>query len=397
MPTTPITPTEPTTRTASGTTPTPTTPTTANATGPDRPELQQTIEDIVGLGFGGLQMRVHDERGSWVGSAGVRESGIQEGPPTDGHFWIGSTTKTFVATLVLQLVAEGLLGLDDPVADRLPRFGLDTRITVRMLLQHSSGLYNYTGELEADGTFVPGIDATGRAWAQNRFRSYRPDELVEFSLARPARFEPGAQWSYSNTNYTLAVLLIEEVTGHTYAEAMRQRILDPLGLSGTVVPGDSPDLPEPHAHGYFHYEEDGERVTVDVTRQNLSLLVGAGDMISTTLDLHTFFSALTGGRLLPDALLSEMCEPHPDFGYGLGLFVQDLGEDRGTILHHNGSPPGGYGALMLGTPDGVTTLTGSLTMGDAAINPAEVFPGVLERLIGEVFVEGRAEEATQAG
>ncbi|WP_306365801.1 serine hydrolase [Nocardiopsis sp. CC223A] len=364
--------------------------TTQTASGPDRPELQQTIEEIVDLGFAGFQMRVHDERGAWVGSAGVREPGGTEKPPTDGHFWVGSTTKTFVATLVLLLVADGLLGLDDPVSDRLPDLGLDGRITVRMLLQHTSGLYNHTGEIDPDGTFVPGIDATGKAWAQNRFRSYRPEELVRFAQSEPARFEPGTDWSYSNTNYTLAVLLIEDVTGHSYAEEMRRRILDPLGLSGTGVPGDSPDLPEPHARGHYRYEDDGGWTTVDVTRQNLSLLTGAGDMFSTTRDLHRFFSALLGGDLLPEPLLARMRDPHPKVGYGLGLFVQDLGPGRGTVLHHNGSPPGGYGALMIASPDGSTTLTASLTTGDADIDPAQVFPGVLDRLLTQVFPAERA-------
>ncbi|MGQ4266879.1 serine hydrolase domain-containing protein [Nocardiopsis changdeensis] len=365
-------------------------PTTPDPAGPDRPELRKAVEEVVARGFAGFQLRVHDEQGAWTGSAGVRELGGTEEPPTDGHFWIGSTTKTFVATLVLLLVADGLIGLDDPVADRLPAFGLDGRITVRMLLQHTSGLYNYTGELEPDGTMVLGIDAVGEVWARNRFRSYRPEELVRFSLERPARFEPGADWSYSNTNYTLAVLLIEEVTGRTYAEEMRRRILDPLGLSGTAVPGDSPDLPAPHAHGYLSYEADGERTTVDVTRQNLSLLVGAGDMYSTTRDLHLFFSALLGGGILPEPLLEQMRDPHPKIGYGLGLFMQDLGPDRGTVLHHNGSPPGGYGALMVASPDGSTTLTASLTMGDADIDPAQVFPGVLDLLFTAVFPAGRA-------
>lgn len=358
--------------------------------GPDRPELQRVLQEVVDLGFAGFQMRVHDERGAWVGSAGAREPGGAEKPPTDGHFWVGSTTKTFVATLVLLLVADGLLGLDDPVADRLPDLGLDGRITVRMLLQHTSGLYNYTGDFDPDGTFVLGIDATGKAWAQNRFRTYRPEELLRFAQSKPARFEPGADWSYSNTNYTLAVLLIEEVTGGSYAEEMHRRILGPLGLSGTAVPGDDPDLPEPHAHGLYRYEDDGEWTTVDVTRQNLSLLVGAGDMYSTTRDLHTFFSALLGGDVLPEPLLAQMCDPHPKVGYGLGLFVQDLGPDRGTVLHHNGSPPGGYGALMIASPDGSTTLTASLTMGDADIDPAQVFPGVLDRLFTEVFPAGQA-------
>ncbi|WP_030275960.1 serine hydrolase domain-containing protein [Streptomyces sp. NRRL B-24484] len=364
--------------------------TAENPAGQDRPDLQQAVQDFVDAGFAGVQMRVHDERGAWSGTAGVRKLGEAEPPPVDGRFWVGSTTKTFVATLVLQLVADRSLGLDDPVADHLPDLGLDGRITVRMLLRHTSGLAGYTGDLGPDGTFVPGLPAVGKPWVDNRFRTYRPEELVRFALAKPARFEPGTDQSYSNTNYTLAVLLIEEVAGRPYAEQMRLRILGPLGLTDTAVPGDSPDLPVPHAHGYYRYQDGDQWKVVDVTRQNLSLLTGAGDMISSTRDLHAFVSALLRGELLPAPLLAEMRTPHGVLGYGLGLFVQDLGPDGGTVVHHNGGAPGGYGALMIASPDGSRTLTAGLTTGDAAVDPAQAFPAALDRLIRTVFGSGRA-------
>ncbi|MBV2152455.1 serine hydrolase [Kitasatospora sp. SUK 42] len=351
----------------------------------ERPELQKAAQEFVDAGFAGVQLRVRDERGEWVGSAGVHELGGSAKPSTEGQFWIGSTTKTFVATLVLHLVAEGAITLDTPVADHLTGFGLDGRITVRMLLQHTSGVHNCTGELDPDGTFVPGLPSVGKPWVDNRFHSYRPEELVRFALSEPARFEPGADQSYSNTNYTLAVLLIEQVAGRPYAEEMRRRILQPLGLHGTVVPGDSPDIPGPHAHGYYRYQDGEEWKVVDVSRQNLSLLVGAGDMISTTRDLQVFFAALLGGRLLPAPLLDEMRKPHGMLGYGLGLFVQDLGPEGGTIVHHNGGAPGGYGALMISSFDGTRTLTAGLTTGDTDSDPAQEFPKALDRLLTTVF------------
>ncbi|MFF2074765.1 serine hydrolase domain-containing protein [Kitasatospora sp. NPDC058162] len=353
----------------------------------DRPELQKAAQDFVDAGFAGVQLRVRDERGEWTGSAGVHELGESAKPATDGLFWIGSTTKTFVAALVLHLVADGLIELDAPVAEHLPRFGLDERITVRMLLQHTSGVYNCTGEINEEGEFVPGLPSIGKAWVDNRFHDYRPDELVEFALAKPARFEPGTDQSYSNTNYTLAVLLVEALTGHSYAEEMQRRILRPLGLRDTLVPGSLSELPGPHAHGYYRYQDGEEWKVVDVARQNLSLLCGSGDMISTTRDLQVFFAALLGGRLLPDALLEQMRTPHGMLGYGLGLFVQELGPENGgvTIVHHNGGAPGGYGALMIATPDGARTLTAGLTTGDSDMDPAVEFPKALDQLIKAVF------------
>lgn len=364
-----------------------------DAPGQDRPELQKAVQAFIDAGLLGVQVRVNDERGEWAGSAGRRKLGASAKPPANGHFWVGSVTKTFVATVVLQLVAEGEIGLDAPVAGYLPEFGLDRRITVRMLLQHTSGLFNYTGDLDPDGTWVPGLPATGEEWLDNRFHSYRPQELVRFALSKPVKFAPGKDWSYSNTNYTLARLLIEKVTRHSFDAELKRRIVRPLGLKGTVVPGNRTQLPNPYAHGYFRYQDAGQWKVTDVSRQNPSLLAGAGDMISTTKDLQTFFAALNGGKLLPAKLLAEMREPHPKsdplYGhYGLGMFVKDLGPACGTVLNHNGSPPAGYAALMYSSPDGGKTLTASLTTGDAAFDLA-AYPKLLDGLVKAAFCGGQ--------
>ncbi|MER7722030.1 serine hydrolase domain-containing protein [Streptomyces flaveolus] len=362
----------------------------------DRPELQKVIEEMVGSGFIGVAMRVHDEQGEWVGTAGMRKLGETAKPPANGHVRIGSNTKTFTATVVLQLVAEAI-GLDDPVAGHLPEFGLDPKITVRMLLQHTSGVFNFTGDYGDDGTFAPGIPATtaGQEWVDNRFKTYRPEDLVQLALSKPARFEPGADWSYSNTNYVLARLLIEKVTGRSLADEMQRLILGPLGLSDTVVPDAGPEIPAPHPHAYYRYDDAGQEKTVDVTRQNPSWISTGGDMISTTQDLHTFISALTGGKLLPAPLLAEMCTPHPKAGYGLGVFVQDTG-DGGTVVTHNGGMAG-HAALMYSTPDGSKTLTAALNyVDDAALSMAAAFQEATQRLVEEVFGGGHAAPADAA-
>lgn len=362
----------------------------AAAAEPGRPELQQTIQAIVGSGFTGVQLRVHDQRGDWAGSAGVRELGEAGKPPTDGRFRIGSTTKTFTATAVLQLVAEGRIGLDTPVAAYLPEFGFDRRITVRMLLQHTSGLFNYTGEYYDDGTVVPGIPWSGKEWVDNRFHTYRPADLVRYSLARPARFAPGTGWSYANTNYVVARLLIEKVTGRSYADQVRRRILRPLGMRDTVAPGTSAELPGPHAHAYYRYQDAGQWKTIDVSRQNPSWISGAGELISTTKDLGTFYSALLGGKLLPPPLLSEMLKPHPTpdptSDYGLGLFElhADANCSGTMLLNHNGSVQG-YGTLVYSTPDGSRTLEASITYVDTGVAPAEAYQKAVQRLIEQVF------------
>ncbi|MFF5706220.1 serine hydrolase domain-containing protein [Streptomyces sp. NPDC012794] len=357
-----------------------------SVTSNDRPELQKAIEEIAASGsWAGVQVRVNDPRGEWTGAAGIRELGKTDAPRADGHFRIGSNTKTFTAVLVLQLVADGRITLDAPAGDHLPGYGLDRRITVRMLLQHTSGLFNFTGEYYEDGTTAPGIAWQGQEWVDSLHRTYEPGELVRLALSKPARFEPGTDWSYSNTNYVVLRLLVEEVTGRPFAEEIRARILTPLGLTGTVVPDASPELPEPHAHGYYTYQDDGAWKTVDVSYANPSWISAAGDMISTTRDLHTFFSALMSGKLLPAPLLAEMRTPHPAFGYGLGLIVQET--EHGTLYTHNGGF-WGWGALMFSSPDGRTTLTASLTTGDARLDlmeTAEAFTKVQQTLLAAVF------------
>ncbi|MFI6024680.1 serine hydrolase domain-containing protein [Amycolatopsis magusensis] len=380
------------------------TPATADSTalpqaaaGPDRPELSESMQAFIDLGFTGMQLRVHDDRGEWVGSAGRRELGKAGKPPTNGRFRVGSVTKTITATLVLQLVAEGKVGLDSPAADYLPGFGLDRRITVRMLLQHTSGVFNHTGQYYPDGTYVPGIAWSGKEWVDNRFRTHRPEDLVRLSLSQPAPFEPGTAWDYSNTNYVLARFLVEKVTGRSYVEETQRRILRPLGMRGTTMPGTSTEVPGPHAHAYYRYEDAGQPKTVDVTRQNPSWVAAGGDMISTSQDLHTFVTALQGGRLLPAALLAEMRKPDPTVGYGLGMFVQDGTTPSPfpapscgvTVLTHNGSVQG-YGTLMYSTPDGSKTLTGSTNyVDDAAQSMAGPFHTGLQHLVDVVFCDGK--------
>ncbi|GAB2872483.1 serine hydrolase domain-containing protein [Lentzea nigeriaca] len=341
--------------------------------------MQKTIDEIVATGFTGLQLRVN----GWVGSAGLSEIGKTAPPPLDGRVRIGSNTKTFVATVALQLVAEGKIELDRPVDEYLPEFGIDRRITLRMLLQHTSGIFNFTGEVFEDGAVVPGIPWQGEEWVNNRFRTYLPEELVRLALAKPARFEPGADWSYSNTNYVIVRLLIEKVTGRSLAEEMRRGVFEPLGLTDTVVPTIETEVGEPHAHAYYRYETGGEEKTIDVTEHNPSWISSGGDMISTTADLQTFITALVGGKLLPAPLLAEMFEPHSKVPYGLGVFVQETGS--GKVITHNGGIMG-HAALMYCTVDGDKTLTAALNyVDDADLSLAVPFQRATARLLEEIF------------
>ncbi|HEY1175207.1 MAG TPA: serine hydrolase domain-containing protein [Phytomonospora sp.] len=355
---------------------------------PSRPDLQAAIQSVVDQGFAGVQLRVDDEHGEWTGSAGVRELGKPAKPSTEGLFRVGSATKAFTSALVLTLVEDGVIGLDDAAVTHLPEWDLDPRITIRMLLQHTSGLFNISGEYFPDGTVVPGIPSTGREWVDNRFHDYTPEELVEFSLSRQPRFEPGGGWSYSNTNYIVLRLLVENVTGQSFPKAMHQRVLRPLGLRDTVLPEGRTNIPGPHAHGYYRYETSpGVWATVDVTRQNPTWLSTGGDMISSTEDLSDFLSALLDGDLVGEPLVAELLKPEPrsPINYGLGLSTTDLGPACGGKVVNTNGFINGYAAVTYRSLETGTTMSASITVGDAPIDFTSEGAVAIQNLLITVF------------
>ncbi|MEV0292324.1 serine hydrolase domain-containing protein [Nocardia sp. NPDC050710] len=341
----------------------------------DHVAVQQAMDDLVAAGATGVQLRMRDETGTWTASAGVAERGRPEGVPVDGRFRIGSITKTFVATVLLQMVGEGRLGLDDPVARHLPRLTLDERITVRMILGHTSGLFDYTGRDTIDGTLQSPL-------SEDTAAVYRPEDLVRWAVSMPLRFEPGTEWRYSNTNYLMAGLLIEELTGLPYAAQVYLRIIVPLGLWGTEIPSPSAAIRGPHAHGYWPVGPDG--AALDVTGWNPSWAGAAGEMISTTADLDTFLAALAEGRLLAPHLMAEMqaFRPAPDETLGYGLGLSELKNRSGCHgIGHNGAIPGYY-SWALSTPDGRRRVVMSVTdgagnLGDEEYQTARIRPVIL--------------------
>ncbi|MFD1930923.1 MULTISPECIES: serine hydrolase domain-containing protein [Nonomuraea] len=286
-------------------------------------DVRSDLEKIVaGNGATAALARVSDGGRTWSTAVGVRD--IERGgrPSPHGYFRIGSVTKTFVATVVLQLVDEGKVQLDDPIDQHLP--GLvpgGELITVRRLLNHTSHLYDYMSE--------PGY-STNRWRGDARFRSYQPRRLLKVAFAK--KLPDDGKWHYSNTNYVVLGLLVEKLTGNPYGEEVMRRVLRPLGLRHTVVPGDRAGLPSPHAKGYEPLPD-----LVDATRMNPSLDWAAGEMISTAADLERFMSALLGGELISKTSLQAMrttVETGAGFGYGLGLQAYPL--PCGTVWGHSG-------------------------------------------------------------
>ena len=265
---------------------------TAAPVEPDRPGLQERLDDVVAAGAVGALAVVRDGHRGWRGNSGVAELGTTRAVPVHGRFRIGSITKTFVATVVLQLVGEGWLRLDDPVEKWLPGVVPDgDRITVRQLLNHTSGLYDYRRTLALPPS---------QEFLDNRWRTWTAAEQIERAVAHPPTFEPpGSAFAYSNTNYLVLGQIIERVTGRSYSKEIERRIIRPLRLHQTTLPGTTPWIRGPHPHGYAPVEDDGGGIRiVDFTEMNPSLFGAGGEMISSARDLQRFFAALLGGRLL---------------------------------------------------------------------------------------------------
>lgn len=260
---------------------------------------------------------------------GTRTAGASDPIPWNAHFRVASTTKTFVATVVLQLVAEKRLSLDDTVEHWLPRVvtgnGNDgRRITVRDLLRQTSGLYDYIDDPEIQDRLLNHFD-------EIRYDATPAADMVAVAMKHRPLFVPrpggATRWAYSNTNYLLAGMIAEKAGGASWQDLVTHRIVAKLGLRDTSVPGLNPFLPDPHVDAYLT-TADGKRL--DVTDHSLQHTADSG-VVSTTADLNTFFRALVGGRLLPAAQWREMRQTvartddpedvaeMPEGTYGLGL------------------------------------------------------------------------------
>ncbi|MFF2194715.1 serine hydrolase domain-containing protein [Streptomyces sp. NPDC058157] len=265
-------------------------------------------------------------------TAGVGDRATGAGVPRDGQVRIGSNTKVFTAVVLLQLVGEGRLGLDDLVEKHLPGVvrgdGFDGRkITVRQLLQHTSGIPDYEAEV-------------GEAIEQGRY--VEPREVLEIAFRHPATSTDGKTFHYSNTNYVLAGLIVEKVARRPLAEEIDRRVVRALGLRHTYFPAPRDrGIREAHPHGY-HQDAVGGALR-DVTAIDPSAAWAAGQMVSTNSDMNRFFSALLGGRLLRDEQLRAMRTTVPvgdsGAGYGLGLMSRPL-SCGGVYWGHGGDITG---------------------------------------------------------
>lgn len=316
------------------------------------PALQQTLDKLVADGVPGAIALRREGAKEWRAASGVADLKTKRPIRATDRFRIGSITKSFVSTVVLQLAGERRLTLDDTVERWLPGVVPNGgSITVRQLLNHTSGLYNYT-----DVPFYLQV-------LREPLRTWRPLQLVQLAVAHPPLFAPGTSWSYSNTNYILLGLIIAEVDRvparlqmASPAFEVYRRIIGPRRLWRTSFPLTDPDIHGRHAHGYLidPPPELGLPAILDTTRFDPSWAWTAGAIISTLDDVADFHRALFTGRLLaPDQQRDLQSTVPPEAGsddeYGLG--VQKLQMPCGTAWGHGGATPSHF-TISLTSPDG---------------------------------------------
>ncbi len=281
-----------------------------------RPPVERMAQDIARSGARSVIAFVSDEGKEHVATAGT------DRPAAAQRFRVGSVTKTFTATIVLQLVEEGALELGDALADHLPgAVPKGDEMTIRQLMGHRSGLANITE--------YP-------AWLEraSRSSSSRPIDTLRFAARQPLIFPPGSDWGYSNTNYIALGLVIENVTGHSYGQELEERILQPLELDETELPT---------TRRVTDLDDDGE---------NPKVPWAAGAIVSNAEDLSRFYSALLSGELLSRESLATMKQTagaEPGAAAGLGIFGVDT--PCGRFWGHDGGILD-YATLVSASEDG---------------------------------------------
>ncbi|AME27255.1 MULTISPECIES: serine hydrolase domain-containing protein [Burkholderiaceae] len=336
-----------------------------------RPQVVQLMSDMQAPG---AVVYVQSPKGNWLESFGVAERGTSATIPTNANFRVGSVTKTWTATVILQLVQEGKLSLADPVSKYISNVPNGTTITIQQLLAMRSGLYNYSRDLGFNQT----LDSQPETL-------WTTAELLTIAYSHPEVFPPDTSFDYSNTNYILLGEIIEHITGMSAADAIKTRLFAPLGLTATYMPPeDNTAIPAPSAHGYLWgtnvetatssalsparqaAAKDGSLQPTDVTNASASWGWTAGSGISTIKELAAVVQRMVGGGYLNPDLQSKRLSTctslrasNPNApSYCLGIVKY------GTYYGHNGQISG-FNTFMVYDPTTATTIVVWTTTADS--------------------------------
>jgi D-alanyl-D-alanine carboxypeptidase len=321
--------------------------------------------------------------GIWTGASGVADPSTGAPVTRRTVFALGSVTKTFIAALVLKLAEDGLLALDDPLARWMPHFPNADRITIRELLNHTSGVFDI---LEAPSFLEAQFAHPREAWTPRRILPY---------VGRPL-FEPGTDWSYSNTNYVLLGVVIQKATGSTVAAQLRRRLLRPAHADRVFLQGEEV-VPEPVIRSEFDVDGDGDAEDLSdgtTTIPNTALATAAwtaGGMAGTPEAVALFGNALFSGRLLSPSGLREMTDFTAQLGkgrgggLGYGLGVSRFEIPGHEVFGHGGAIPGFRCALWY-VADADTTI--AFCWNDAELDPTLVIQPLLDVVVAHLKAKG---------
>ncbi|WP_432094486.1 serine hydrolase domain-containing protein [Streptomyces sp. bgisy100] len=334
----------------------------------DAEALRTALDKLTAAGAPAALAEVRVGDRVWSGAGGVRDVRTRQPARPGDRYRVASITKAMTATVILQLADEGRLTLDDPVARHLP--GLlpySEPITLRQLLNHTSGIPDYFDRL-----YPTGSDAE---LEKNRHRHVTPRELVRSVTGKP--LEGRGSFRYSNTNYVLLGLVAEQVTGHPFGRELTRRVFRPAGMKDTSYPMVSPLLGGPHVRGY---RQAGNGRLVDTTVYTPSVWGAAAGVVSTSHDVNRFFRALSNGTLLSPARLRDMRTLN-DAGYGLGVMGGgDLcPATPGDRVWGNMGNGFGYRSQSWSSPDGRR----QVTFGWTVTVPGVVGPAGVEKAVQE--------------
>lgn len=320
------------------------------------------------------------EIGTWAGAAGLSNVKTTTAMRPDNRFRAASILKPFISVVILQLMEEGRFSLNDSMTAVLPesvtrRFSESSKITVRMLLNHTSGIPDWLTEA------MMGEIATDPQ------RIWKVDEYLDVAAAQEPYFPPGESWQYSNTNYNLLGLIVEQATGSSWREEVRERIIKPLNLEDTRLPepGDL-SVSDNHAHGYV--DMGGRQIDFTMIDSSMAGAAGGHALITTTSDLARFLNAVWAGELFQnagtlDAMLTFVEAPDDAevlkylAGYGLGMMKFLLPGDV-EMLGHAGAT-GGFQSFIYYLPTQNITVSG--IMNDTESNQYQILLPVLEILV----------------
>jgi D-alanyl-D-alanine carboxypeptidase len=354
---------------------------------PDDGRYRSLLSGMTADGVVGVTMAVYrQQNGIWVGAAGKADLYNDVDMQPCNITRVGSTVKMFTAATVLKLAEEGKLDLDDKISnylggDVISRIENADRATVRQLLQHSAGVYNYIQNLQFQ-----------TASTNDLIREWQPYDLLQYAYHKNAYFAPGEDVAYSNTGYIMLGMMIGEIEGKPFYEVFKEKIFEPLGLNSTFFAADDP-VPDGIVRGYVDLYSNLQ-VVESTYYSGWDYYTADGGLISTPYDLNVFFRALMAGEVISAGSLDEMLswqaplEPDPEFfpiSYGLGIFKIET--PYGTAYMHSGDAIGYY-ANMIYFPDDSTTIVYAVNSNYGKIDQYVSTREAMEKIMEVVRVPG---------